>query len=267
MTHLLTTLITLITFAQVLFGNSYPHWHVSGVDEGWRDEALALQYFHNSELQRQWAWHLLARCHFAGNEAILDFGCGDGKITAELSHFIPQGHILGIDLSPAMIALASRCFPSSHYHNLAFTTSQDVDFSDEHKGEKFDLIYSLCVFHMVPNPIQILKHLRMRLVENGRLLLVIPGGYNPALFQAAPEIFDAHGLKAPWISKERSTNPITMRTIEGCTHCLQEAGFTPLSVVILHTPTAFFNKRELVEWMMGGSAKQVMLASTSYSDK
>lgn len=34
-------------------------------------------------------------------------------------------------------------------------------------------------------------------------------------------------------------------------HCLVTVGLKPVSVIPLHTSTAFFNKQELVEWMIG----------------
>lgn len=247
---------TILAFAiclsgALLRGNDSPNWHLNGAHEGWRDEFLAVKYFHNSELQRQWAWHLLGSYHFEGSEQVLDFGCGDGKITAEVSHFIPQGDILGVDLSPSMISFAQRCFPSAHYPNATFEPTTDVDFRCENRDKKYDLVYSFCVFHIIPNPIQVLNNLRARLKQDGKLLLVIPAGNNPALFQAANETFEKYKLSPPWSSKDKETPNVTMRTKEGCIHCLISAGFEPLSVVALHTPTAFFNKQELVEWMIG----------------
>jgi trans-aconitate 2-methyltransferase len=250
MKYLLILFVITISLSRILFGNGSPHWNLSGENEGWKDEFLAIKYFHNSELQRQWGWHLLGCYHFSGNEHILDFGCGEGKITAEVSHFIPQGKILGVDLSSSMIKFAERCFPNTHYPNLSFTKTADPNFSDPYNEEKYDLIYSLCVFHVVPNPVEVLSNLRLRLAVDGKLLLVIPAGNNPAFFQAASEIFDKYGLQAPWASEEKATHA-TMRTQEGCIYCLKAAGFKPISLVMLHTPTSYFNRQELVEWMIG----------------
>lgn len=234
-------------YAQVIAKSDSPHWHLNA-EEGWKDEFLALKYFHNSELQRQWAWHLLGSHHFVGNERILDFGCGDGKITAEIAHFIPQGDIVGVDLSSSMILLAKCCFPSVHFPNVTFEQTSDVHFKNENQN-KYDVICSFCVFHLVPDPIQVLKNLQKLLTPKGKLLLVIPCGNNPAFFQAANETFDKYKLPSPWSSK--GGDGPTMRTKEGCVKCLTDAGFELVSLVSIHTPTAFYNKQELVEWMVG----------------
>lgn len=248
--HLKIFLFAICAFGP-LWGEDSPQWQLDDATQGWKDETLALKYFHHSELQRQWAWHLLGGYRFTGNENILDFGCGDGKITAEVSHFIPHGKVTGVDLSPSMVNIASRCFPSAHFPNVSYRQTLDIDFSDESDAEKFDLIYSFCVFHLVANPVQVLENLRERLAEEGMIYLVIPAGNNPALFQAANEMFDKYQLPAPWAGKGNESNPFTMRTPEGCSSCLVAAGLKPISIVPLHSPTAFFNKQELVEWMLG----------------
>lgn len=233
-----------------LWGNNSPTWKLDGTHEGWKDEFLVLKYFHNSEPQRQWAWHLLGTYRFTGNERILDFGCGDGKVTAEISHFVPKGSVLGVDLSPSMITFANRSFPSAAYSNLSFKAT-DVDLNDQIFNEQYDLICSFCVFHLVANPTQVLSNLRKCLADNGKLLLVIPSGSNPALIQAANEAFTKYQLKAPWVSKGVGTNSISMRTQEGCLKCLDDAGLEVIDLETLNTRVSFYNKQELMEWMMG----------------
>jgi len=39
------------------------------------------------------------RLRLKGTERILDLGCGDGKVTAELAARVPHGSTLGIDTS------------------------------------------------------------------------------------------------------------------------------------------------------------------------
>lgn len=67
----------------------------------WNSELVG-PYVHNSELQRRWAFAFLAPhiSELSGHEFILDIGCGDGKITADISNFVPKGKIVGIDPSP-----------------------------------------------------------------------------------------------------------------------------------------------------------------------
>src|SRR5579864_3250079 len=70
----------------------------------------AADYASNSTVQQTWARELIAQLKLRGNERILDVGCGDGKITAELARSVPSGSVVGIDASPQMIDFAIRKF-------------------------------------------------------------------------------------------------------------------------------------------------------------
>ncbi|MCJ7793728.1 methyltransferase, partial [Candidatus Bathyarchaeota archaeon] len=59
----------------------------------------AQDYAKNSANQFQWAKELIPKLKLNGNESLLDIGCGDGKITAELAKCLPHGRAVGIDSS------------------------------------------------------------------------------------------------------------------------------------------------------------------------
>ena len=80
----------------------------------------AKDYAKNSQNQYQWAKELIPKLKLKGNETLLDIGCGDGKITAELAKCLPNGRTVGIDSSAQMIKLAQNTFPSKDQTNLSF---------------------------------------------------------------------------------------------------------------------------------------------------
>jgi hypothetical protein len=49
-------------------------------------------YAQNSDAQLKWARELRSNLDLQGTEAVLDVGCGDGKITADFAQALPQGH-------------------------------------------------------------------------------------------------------------------------------------------------------------------------------
>ena len=63
----------------------------------------AADYAANSAVQQTWARELIAQLNLRGSEHILDVGCGDGKVTAEIARAVPRGAAIGIDASPQMI--------------------------------------------------------------------------------------------------------------------------------------------------------------------
>ncbi len=228
-----------------------PSWSFDNVNNGWDSPSLAEMYFHYSETQRQWAWELLGKYSFKGDEKILDFGCGDGKVTAELSRLVSNGSVLGVDLSSEMLHLAQIKFPSYAYSNLEFKKSNSLTFANFSENlSQYDMICSFAVFHLVANPLETLKNLKRHLKSTGKIFLVIPTGTNPTIYQAADEIFAKYNIEAPW-AKRGVNESQTMRTLDGCSFFLKEAGYQILSLELVDIENAFYSPDELIIWMMG----------------
>ena len=80
----------------------------------------AADYAANSAVQQTWARELIAQLHLRGDEHILDVGCGDGKVTAEIAWAVPRGSVAGVDASAPMIEFARQTFPRGKVPNLEF---------------------------------------------------------------------------------------------------------------------------------------------------
>jgi trans-aconitate methyltransferase len=91
----------------------------------------AADYAANSAAQQIWARELIAQLHLRGDERILDVGCGDGKVTAELARAVPKGLAAGIDASPEMIRFARKTFPPGKHPNLGFQVmdAREISFA------------------------------------------------------------------------------------------------------------------------------------------
>jgi len=66
----------------------------------------AAEYSRRSSLQEAMAQEVLALLDLNGPERILDVGCGDGKITAEIAIRVPPASVVGVDPSRDMISFA-----------------------------------------------------------------------------------------------------------------------------------------------------------------
>ncbi len=99
--------------------------------------------------------------------AILDVGCGTGSLSVVLAEL---GHqVTGIDLAPAMIALA-QAKAAAHGSSIAFHV-MDAAVS-QFLPRQFDMIICRHLLWALPEPAQVLQRWTDLLRRNGRLMLI-----------------------------------------------------------------------------------------------
>lgn len=145
----------------------------------------AEDYYLNSSSQKNAAKDLLSFVSLKGNETILDVGCGDGKITAEISQLVPEGSVVGIDKSQSMISFAQNNYPEEMYSNLKFILqdAQELTYKDA-----FDDIFSFTTLQWIENHNAFLFGAYAGLKNGGTLAVTMPMGLPLALEQAVKEV-------------------------------------------------------------------------------
>jgi len=108
----------------------------------------APQYARIAGLQQAMAAEVLALLQLKGWERVLDLGCGNGKVTAEIAARVPDGSVVGVDASSEMIAFAVENFPAQQHHNLRF---EAADIRNLRYREAFDLVVSFNALHWIPD--------------------------------------------------------------------------------------------------------------------
>ena len=139
----------------------------------------AEDYSRHSSVQRNWARELLSQLNLRGHESVLDIGCGDGRITAEIAEKVPNGEVLGIDSSADMLVLAREKFSWSSHPNLSF---QQRDAGALTCEAEFDLIFSSAALHRVQDHGPVLTGISRAVKLGGRILLQMAGQGNAASF-------------------------------------------------------------------------------------
>jgi arsenite methyltransferase len=101
-------------------------------------------------------------------EAVLDIGSGgglDSLVAARMAG--PEGKVVGLDLSPEMVARSNHNLRKTGFTHVAFR-----EFSGEElpfPNESFDLVISNGVFNLIPDKEKVLKEVCRVLKPNGRL--------------------------------------------------------------------------------------------------
>jgi SAM-dependent methyltransferase len=122
-------------------------------------------------------------------ERVLDVGCGCGGTTAELADAVgPDGTVLGIDLSDAMITGARGRFPGLRF------VAADIETVGSVPGAPYDAAFSRMTLMLLADPVAGCASVRRALRPGGRLAATVFGDaasvpwLGAALLGAAPSV-------------------------------------------------------------------------------
>ena len=120
------------------------------------------EYEKASPHQRQWGTRLITELNLRGSERVLDLGCGDGTLTAQIAALLPDGQALGIDAAQGMIDTARP----KERQNLQFLL---MDIDDLHFVAEFDVIFSNAALHWVQDHRRLWRNVCRALRPTGRV--------------------------------------------------------------------------------------------------
>lgn len=131
------------------------------------DHWNAKNYSENSNLQYGLATSALNHCHFQNDDAVLDIGCGDGRITTLITEKVPAGHVIGIDASAAMIQHAAKF--EKKYSNLSFEQQEATQLNFNHV---FNWITSFSCLHWIKNQRAVWEGIYQALKTGGKAVVL-----------------------------------------------------------------------------------------------
>ena len=133
------------------------------------------KYERASAHQKEWGTKLIAELGLRGSERVLDLGCGDGTLTAQIAALLPRGSALGIDASEGMIGVARQ----KRTENLDFLL---MDINDLSFVEEFNVVYSNATLHWVKDHQLLLANVQRCLRPDGLLRFNFAGDGNCSHF-------------------------------------------------------------------------------------
>jgi trans-aconitate 2-methyltransferase len=148
-----------------------------------------------------WGAEILDRLTLRGDETVLDLGCGTGRVTAQLLERLgPEGHVIGVDGSAAMVADAQRRLGGERARFL------QQDLLELTVEEPADAAVSGATFHWIADHDRLFARIRAALQDGAPFVAQCGGRGNIASIVAvvddvaAREPFAASfaGWPGPW---------------------------------------------------------------------
>ena len=163
-------------------------------------------------------------------ERILDLGCGDGALTAQLA--AAGCHVVGVDSSPELLAVAR-----GRGLDVRLMDGQALELDAE-----FDAVFSNAALHWMPDAAAVAAGVRRALRPGGRLVAEFGGHGNvAAIVTAMLAVARARGgdprLAAPWYFPSPAVYAA----------CLSAEGFTVRRIGLYPRPTPL--KTGMAEWL------------------
>jgi trans-aconitate 2-methyltransferase len=112
---------------------------------------------------------------------VVDLGCGTGRMTRLLEQHLKPREILGLDISPAMLA-ESASYASGA---LRFEQGDIATFTADHS---YDLVFSNAALHWLPDHPALFARLTTALAPGGQFAVQMPAMYQHPSHVSAAEV-------------------------------------------------------------------------------
>ncbi|MGI8715667.1 MAG: class I SAM-dependent methyltransferase [Solirubrobacteraceae bacterium] len=198
----------------------------------------AATYDRISAPQQKWAAEQLDRLELAGDEVVVDAGCGSGKITLELIRRLPHGTVYAVDAAPSMVAHTQEAVGDR-------ATALCQDLVELALPELVDVVFSNATFHWIPDHDALFAALHRNLKPGGRLLAQCGGEGNIDAFRTMSDAVAAQAPFAPYFAD--FTRPWNYASAGLTAKRLERAGFTDVSTWLEPRPTPLAEPRTFVE--------------------
>jgi trans-aconitate 2-methyltransferase len=143
----------------------------------------AKTYDQISDPQYQWGLEVLDRLEPGPDEAIIDAGCGSGRVTEKLLARLRDGRIVGVDGSAEMIKVAAEKFSGDDRVTLIVSDLLELTPELLEKNDApvaVDAVFSTATFHWLTDHDKLFSRIHSVLRPGGRLVAQCGGEGNVA---------------------------------------------------------------------------------------
>jgi trans-aconitate 2-methyltransferase len=204
----------------------------------------AASYHRLSAPQFSWGSQVLERLRLKGDEAVMDAGCGTGRLTAGLLESLPRGRVAAVDLSRNMLEEARSHLSPRFGGQVTFVRA---DLATLPFDGAFDGVFSTAAFHWVPDHPRLFRSLYNSLKPGGWLVAQCGGGPNIARLMRRALVLTATEPYAAYFSGWKDTKVFAddLTTAER----LRAAGFSEVQASLEPAPTVLSGADEFHEFL------------------
>lgn len=168
-------------------------------------------------------------------EHILDIGCGSGTSTFALARCTgPTGHVLGVDISERLVAIARAATPAGAPVEFRLADAATAPLP----AGRFDLIFSRFGVMFFDDPGAAFAHMRGALKTGGRLAFVCWRGAGENDWVRVPLTAIRDIVNVPAADPD-APGPFAFGDRERLARVLAEAGFTAIDIAPFDTSLAY----------------------------
>jgi trans-aconitate 2-methyltransferase len=154
----------------------------------------AASYQRVSVPHEEWAEALLTRLPLAGDEIVLDAGCGTGRVTRMLVERLPAGRVVAVDGSAAMVATVRDVLRPEDEALVADLAALEL-------RQPVDAVVSSAVFHWIADHEALFARMRAALREGGRFEAQCGGAGNIDSIRKSAKRIAAEEPFAPYVGE------------------------------------------------------------------
>jgi trans-aconitate 2-methyltransferase len=174
--------------------------------------------------QARWGLAVLDRLSLDGDERVLDAGCGSGRVTEALVERLPNGSVVALDASAAMLSEARRRLERF---------GERVEFVQADLQEPLpvdppvDAILSTATFHWIRDHARLFRNLAAIVRPGGSLIAQCGGKGNVASLERVLTGMGYDGVDRPFAAPDETAERLVA------------AGFTNIETWLSDEPTWF----------------------------
>lgn len=211
-------------------------------EKGLTTEWDAASYEELADPMTRWGAKFLDLIELDGDEAVVDAGCGTGRVTELLLDRLPDGTVLAVDFSEKMVSAAAERFAEDER-----VTVERQDLLELDTGGLVDVIFSTATFHWILDHDRLFHRLAESLKSGGLLAAQCGGAGNVArVLETAQEVMCEErfrGLFDGWTDSKNFADP------EVTKFRLEKAGFEKVEVWLHEEPTEFDSVEKLARYL------------------